>query len=170
MNKNLKFIGFSRKDKKMKPVGIINFSENSFILEGEHKEYKLNGTKLYPFTRLEDKYGNPIHEGHYVIGQRGWNENDGYLKKKYPKRINVIFKVVYYEGKYELEEIKPTEEHKDFYEEINYRYTASLRPIYSNSGGYSKFKKKNAHVKPGITVPKVEIIGHSAIDKKKFES
>lgn len=80
------------------------------------------------FTGLFDKHNRKIFENDYVIGMKGWC--DGYLKKKYPKKIKVVCEIRFADGKFYSHLIGPTREHKEAYEEKSYRviyYTLDSR-------------------------------------------
>ena len=83
------------------------------------------------FTEVQDKNEIDIFERDLVLGEKYWC--DGYLAKKYPRRIKVICEIKFNKGKFYTHEIKAVPEHEEADREKFYRGVSySLEPFGSN--------------------------------------
>lgn len=164
MKRIIDFIAHSTVSKTMQNVVSIDLVKQKFCLENDTSNYSMRNSKLFQYTGLKDIEGNKIYEGSYVLGQKVWIESDGYLKKKYPKKIDVIAQVIYRNSKFDTEFIKAISKHEEADNERNYRGIAyDLRPIDKSS--YIYRKDTTGKLEPKVTCPNIKVIGHVRTDK-----
>lgn len=97
--------------------------------------------ELCKSTKLNDKDGNELFEGDYYISTVSYI--DGYLKKKYPRRINVVCQIKFNCGEFYPVVLGAVKEHREAYENNNYRSIGySLVPTHKGCFKYNEKTKE----------------------------
>lgn len=122
----------------------------------------LNDTIIEFYTNLNDEDNNLLFENDILFCEKALLKmKSDYIPKKYTTYISAYLLVEFFEGKYCFKFIKPIDEHKEAFDNFNYRDIRHLsEPLAVHSKKYNPNTKQWDIQGDGITCYNVKKIGN----------